>query len=44
MEHLAREMASDRDTGKLATPDCPRIITEAFIDGTLPTLFCAGHE
>ena len=34
----------DRDTGKLATPDCPRPFTEAFIDGTLPTLFCAGHE
>ena len=34
----------DRDTGKLATPDCPRIMTEAFIDGTQPTLFCAGHE
>ena len=34
----------DRDTGRLATPDCPRVVTEAFIDGTEPTLFCAGHE
>jgi len=34
----------DHDTGRLATPDCPRIITEAFLEGTQPTLFCAGHE
>ncbi|HEY3043021.1 MAG TPA: PBP1A family penicillin-binding protein [Vicinamibacterales bacterium] len=34
----------DRATGKLATPDCPNMITEAFLDGTQPVLFCAGHE
>jgi membrane carboxypeptidase/penicillin-binding protein len=34
----------DHDTGLLATPDCPRVITEAFIQGTEPTQFCAGHE
>ena len=34
----------DRDTGKLATPDCPRVVTEAFIDGTQPTDFCAAPE
>jgi penicillin-binding protein 1B len=34
----------DRTTGKLATPDCPNMITEAFLDGTQPVLFCAGHE
>ena len=27
----------DRDTGKLATPGCPRVIHEAFLAGTEPT-------
>lgn len=34
----------DRDTGLLATPDCPRIITEAFLDGTQPTEVCEVHQ
>jgi penicillin-binding protein 1B len=29
----------DRDTGTLATPECPRIVTEAFLQGTQPTAF-----
>ena len=34
----------DHDTGKLATPECPRIITEAFVDGTQPTELCEPHQ
>src|SRR5207249_9508216 len=34
----------DPDTGKLAGPGCPRIITEAFIDGTQPTDVCELHR
>jgi penicillin-binding protein 1B len=34
----------DRDTGKLPTANCPRVITEAFIDGTQPTQFCDSPE
>jgi penicillin-binding protein 1B len=34
----------DRDTGRLATPECPRVITEAFLDGTQPTEFCEVHQ
>ena len=30
----------DPDTGKLATPACPRIFSEAFIAGTEPTQLC----
>jgi penicillin-binding protein 1B len=33
----------DRDTGKLAGPLCPRIFTEAFIQGTEPAEICALH-
>jgi len=33
----------DRDTGKLATPTCPRIFREAFIQGTEPTEICRLH-
>jgi membrane carboxypeptidase/penicillin-binding protein len=33
----------DRDTGKLATPGCPRTFNEAFIAGTEPTELCPLH-
>ncbi len=33
----------DRDTGKLATPSCPRVFREAFLSGTEPTETCALH-
>ena len=34
----------DADTGKLATPACPKVISEAFIDGTEPTEICELHK
>ncbi|HEY3091881.1 MAG TPA: PBP1A family penicillin-binding protein [Vicinamibacterales bacterium] len=34
----------DRDTGKLATPECPRTMTEAFLVGTEPTEYCELHK
>jgi membrane carboxypeptidase/penicillin-binding protein len=34
----------DRDTGKLATPLCPRITDEAFIAGTEPLVACDLHS
>ncbi len=33
----------DRDTGKLATPACPKTLQEAFIPGTEPTEMCSVH-
>jgi penicillin-binding protein 1B len=33
----------DRDTGKLATPHCPRTFTESFITGTEPLEICPLH-
>ncbi len=33
----------DRDTGKLATPNCPRTFTESFITGTEPLELCPLH-
>jgi penicillin-binding protein 1B len=33
----------DPDTGGLATPYCPRRMTEVFISGTSPTASCAAH-
>jgi penicillin-binding protein 1B len=33
----------DRDTGKLATPGCPRTISESFIEGTEPLEYCPLH-
>jgi len=33
----------DRDTGKLATPSCPRVFREAFLAGTEPTEICRLH-
>ena len=34
----------DRDTGKLATPWCPRTLTESFLAGTEPTEYCELHR
>jgi penicillin-binding protein 1B len=34
----------DRDTGKLATPLCPRVFHEAFLSGTEPTELCPLHR
>ena len=34
----------DRDTGKLATPSCPRVYREAFLTGTEPTETCPVHH
>jgi penicillin-binding protein 1B len=34
----------DRDTGKLATPGCPRTMTESFISGTEPGEYCELHR
>jgi membrane carboxypeptidase/penicillin-binding protein len=33
----------DRDTGELADPSCPRVITEAFLPGTEPSDVCHVH-
>jgi membrane carboxypeptidase/penicillin-binding protein len=33
----------DRDTGKLPTPECPRVRTEAFLPGTAPYEVCDVH-
>jgi penicillin-binding protein 1B len=33
----------DRDTGKLATPGCPRVFREAFLAGSEPTETCKLH-
>ena len=34
----------DRDTGKIATPTCPRVTNEAFIAGTEPLGVCELHR
>ena len=34
----------DRDTGKIATPICPRLTTEAFLSGTEPLGQCELHK
>jgi penicillin-binding protein 1B len=34
----------DRDTGKLATPACPRTMTESFATGTEPYEMCPLHQ
>jgi penicillin-binding protein 1B len=34
----------DKDTGQLATPNCPRVIQEAFITGTEPRQYCRLHS
>ena len=33
----------DPETGKLAQPDCPRTISEAFLAGSEPTEACPAH-
>jgi penicillin-binding protein 1B len=33
----------DKETGKLATPGCPKVINEAFLPGTQPTDYCPIH-
>jgi penicillin-binding protein 1B len=34
----------DKDTGQLATPNCPHVFHEAFLAGTVPTERCQLHE
>jgi penicillin-binding protein 1B len=34
----------DRDTGKVATPTCPRVTNEAFLAGTEPLSICELHR
>jgi penicillin-binding protein 1B len=34
----------DRDTGLLALPTCPRVMSEVFLAGTEPTEVCALHR
>ena len=34
----------DKDTGKLATPTCPRVIREAFLVGSEPIEACELHR
>jgi penicillin-binding protein 1B len=36
-------VAIDKDTGELATPNCPRVRQEAFLAGTEPTQVCHVH-
>jgi penicillin-binding protein 1B len=33
----------DADNGKLATPNCPKVVHEAFLAGTEPTEYCDVH-
>jgi penicillin-binding protein 1B len=34
----------DRETGRLATPSCPRTLTESFLAGTEPAEYCEIHR
>jgi penicillin-binding protein 1B len=34
----------DKDTGLLATAECPRVVAEAFIAGTEPRRYCPGQH
>jgi penicillin-binding protein 1B len=34
----------DPTTGLLATPSCPKTMSEAFVAGTEPQEYCTGHE
>jgi membrane carboxypeptidase/penicillin-binding protein len=34
----------DAQTGKLATPNCPKVISESFIAGTEPREVCDLHR
>ncbi len=38
------ELEIDRDTGHLALPGCPRVMTEAFVTGTEPATWCLLHQ
>ena len=38
------QLEIDRDTGQLALPGCPRVITEAFLAGTEPATWCPLHQ
>jgi penicillin-binding protein 1B len=33
----------DAETGQLATPSCPKVVSEAFLAGTAPTQSCEVH-
>jgi hypothetical protein len=37
-------MDIDADTGKLAGPQCPKVIREAFLAGTEPQAVCEIHR
>ena len=37
-------MDIDAETGKLATPRCPKVISEAFLTGTEPHELCELHR
>jgi penicillin-binding protein 1B len=37
-------VAIDAETGKLATPNCPKVITESFLPGSEPTELCELHH
>jgi penicillin-binding protein 1B len=37
-------MDVDRETGLLATPNCPKTIAESFIAGTEPQEYCSWHS
>jgi penicillin-binding protein 1B len=37
-------MEIDADTGKLSTPRCPKVISEAFLSGTEPHELCELHR
>ena len=37
-------MDVDRETGLLATPSCPKTVSEAFIAGTEPQEYCSWHS
>jgi len=34
----------DRDTGKIAGPTCPRVLSESFVSGAEPTEYCELHR
>ena len=37
-------MDIDAETGKLATPRCPKVMNEAFVTGTEPREVCELHR
>ena len=34
----------DKQTGLLATPGCPQVISESFVAGTEPREYCSWHS